>query len=100
MGDGFAKFFGVAVAFGDEDVAGAREVGRGFAQGAAREEMFVAERLLVIDQNDVAAAAEEFPVLKAVVEKNAVAALFARGERALISIAADDHRDVQVAQRR
>ena len=55
---------GFAVAFGDEDgVRPANVLGR-FAQRAARQEMFIAERLLGIHEHDVASAAGEFPVLK------------------------------------
>src|ERR1043165_3244478 len=38
--------------------------------------MFVAERLLIIDQHNVAATAKEFPILKTVVEQQDIAAEF------------------------
>jgi len=72
-GDAAAEFFGVAVAFGNKDVAGAGEVRGRFAQSSAREEKFVAEGLLAVDEDDVLPAAAELPVLKAVIEEEGVA---------------------------
>ena len=66
----------VAVAFGDENGAGAGEVRGGLAQRAARQHMLVAERLLVINQHHVHAPAAQFPVLKPVVQQQRVAAEF------------------------
>lgn len=73
-GDALSEFGGISVAFGDEDGAGAGQVFGGFAQGAAGEEVFVAEGLLSIDEDDVHAAAAEFPVLESVIEQECIAA--------------------------
>src|ERR1022692_4522737 len=79
LGDALAQILRAAVAFGDEDDAGAGEVRRRFAQGTARLQMLVAKRLLTVNQHHVLAAAREFPVLKTVVEQQRVAAEFFDG---------------------
>ena len=43
----------LARVFRDEDVTGPAQIPRRFAQGAARQQQFVAERRLSIDQNHV-----------------------------------------------
>src|ERR1039458_8432886 len=63
-GDALAELGGVAVALGDENGAGAGEMRMRFAQGAARQYLFVAERLLTINQHHVLAAARELPVVE------------------------------------
>jgi hypothetical protein len=94
-GDPLAELGGIAVAFGDEDEMRATEVGGRFAEGAAREEVFVAERLLVIDEDDVAAAAGEFPVLVSVVEEEGVASEFFDGVAAAFdTVFVDEDDDV------
>ena len=72
--DGGDEFFGAEfVAFCDEDVVGAFEVGDGLAEGAAGEEVVVAEGAVAVDEADVEAAFEG-EVLEAVVEEKCVAA--------------------------
>ena len=86
---------GVAVALGDENRVGAREVRRRFAQGAARQQMLVAERLLAVNQHHVVAAAAQMPVLKTVVEQQRVAAeFFNRVTPALHAVLVHQHDDV------
>ena len=74
--DALAQSAGVAVALGDENGARARQVRRRFAQRAARQQMLIAERLLAIDQHDVAPPPAQFPILKSVVQQQRVAAKF------------------------
>ena len=57
-------------------VLGAGEVRRRFAQGAARQQVLVAERLLAVNQHDVLPPAAQSPVLKTVVQQQRVAAEF------------------------
>ena len=76
LGNAPAQFGGVAVALGDENRAGARQVRRRLAQGAARQQMLVAERLLAVNQHDVVPPPAQIPVLKAVVQQQRVAAEF------------------------
>ncbi len=73
-GDALPEFGGIAVAFSDEDGTGAGEVFGGFAEGSAGEEVFVAEGLLSIDEDDIHAAAPEFPILESVIEEECIAA--------------------------
>src|SRR5260221_9651694 len=61
-------------ALGDKNGAGAREMRGRFTQGAAREQMFVAEGLLAIDQHNVPPAARQLPVLKPIIQQQGVAA--------------------------
>ncbi len=61
LGDAPAQLGGVAVALGDEDGAGAGQVGRRLAQGAAREQPFGAEGLLAVNQDNVLPPAAELP---------------------------------------
>ena len=63
----------MALALGDADVAGAAQVGGGFAQGAARQEVFVAEGGLAVDQHEIQPVLEG-KVLEAVVEDERVRA--------------------------
>src|SRR5580698_3825906 len=53
LGDAEAELLDIVIAFGDEDGAGAGEMGRRFTERAARLKMFVAKRLLAVDQHDV-----------------------------------------------
>ena len=76
FGNAPAEFGGLAVAFGDENRLGPRQVRRRLAQRAAREQMFVAERLLAVHQHHVVPAPAQVPVLKTVVEQQRVAAEF------------------------
>ena len=76
FGNAPAEFGGVAVAFGDENGVGAREVRRRLAQSPARQQMLVAERLLAVNEHHVVATAAQIPVLKTVVEQQRVAAEF------------------------
>lgn len=90
-----AQFIGLSVAFGDKNHLGAGEVGGGFAESSAREEVLVAPRLLVIDQNDVGASPPELPILKAVVEQEGVAAeLFDGKSPAFDAVFIDEDDDV------
>ena len=73
LGDALPQVGGVAVALGDEDRAGAGQVGRRFAQGAARQQPPAAEGLLAVNQHDVLAATAQFPILETVVEQQGVA---------------------------
>ena len=84
LGDAAAELVGVAVALGDEDGAGAGQVRGRLAQGAARQEPLVAERLLAVDEHDVLPPAAEFPVLEPVVEQQRVAAEFLDGVTAAL----------------
>ena len=58
-------------AFRDEDIAGAAKIARRLAQGSAREQVFVSERRLAIDQDDVEPVFE-VEILQAVVEQERV----------------------------
>ena len=58
-------------AFRDEDIAGPAEIARRLAQGSAREQVFVSERRLAIDQDDVEPVFE-VEILQAVVEQERV----------------------------
>ncbi len=62
-----------ALALGDENVAGAAQVARRFAQGAARQEVFVAEGRLPVDQHEVEPVLE-MQILQPVVEDERVRA--------------------------
>ncbi len=95
LGDAAAQFFGLPVAFGDKDGVGAGQVGRRFAQRAAREQTFGPERLLLVHEHDVLAASAQFPVLKAVVQQEGVAAEFLDGvTAALDAVFVHEHDDV------
>ena len=95
LGDAPAQLGGVAVALGDEDRAGAGQVRRRLAQGAARQQPLVAERLLAVNQHDVLPPAAEFPVLKPVVEQQRVAAeLLDRVTAALDAVLVHQHHHV------
>ena len=74
---------GVAIrrAFGDENVAGPPQVLRRFAQRAAREQVFVAEGGLAVDEHDVEPVLE-MDELHAVIEQQRVAAHFVDGVKA------------------
>jgi hypothetical protein len=71
----------LAFAFGEEDVAGAAEIARGFAESAAWEEVVIAEGGVAVDEDDVETAAEA-EVLETVVEEERVAVEFADGPAA------------------
>ena len=95
FGNAPAQFGGLAVALGDENRLGAGEVRRRLAQRAAREQMFVAERLLAVNQHHVVPAAAQIPVLKPVVEQQRVAAeFFNRITPALHAVLVHEHDDV------
>ena len=54
LGDPLAQLLRIPIALGDEDRAGTCEVSWRLAQGAAREQALVAERLLAIDEDNIA----------------------------------------------
>jgi hypothetical protein len=66
LGDAAAEFRGSTIAFGDEDSAGAPQVGGRLAQRAARQQVLVAKGLLVVNQHHIMPPAPQVPVLKAV----------------------------------
>ena len=71
-----SQLSGIAVAFRDKNGVSASKVGRRFAQGAAGKKIFVSERLLAINEDDVLPAAAQFPILKSIVQQQGVAAEF------------------------
>ena len=86
---------GIPVAFRDEDRAGAGEVRWRFSKRAAREKLFVAERLLAIDENDIPPSSGEFPILEPVVEEEGIAAeLLDRVPTAFDAVFVDQDDDV------
>ena len=94
-GDAFAQALGLAIAFGDEDGVGAGEVCWRLAQGAPREHVLVAKRLLTVDEHDIHAAAPKFPVLESIVEQQGVAAeLFDGVPAAFDPVFVYEHHDV------
>ena len=95
FGDALAQRGCVAVALGDENRMGAREVRRRFAQRAARQQMLVAERLLAVNQHHIVPAAAQIPVLKPVIEQQRVAAeFFNRVTPAFHPVLVHEHDDV------
>ena len=90
-----AEFRGAAIAFGDKNGMGAGEVRRRLAQGAARQQMSVAKRLLAVHQHHVMPASAQFPVLKRVIQQQRVAPeFFNRITPALHAILVHEHDDV------
>ena len=91
-GNPLAEFGGLAVAFGDENRLGAREVRWRLAQGAARQQMFVAERLLAVNQHHVVPPPAQIPILETVVEQQGVATeFFDRITSALHAVLVHEH---------
>src|SRR5262245_8223650 len=78
-GDSGPQAGGVAVALGNENGAGARQMSRRLPQLAARQQALGAEGLLAIDEHDITAAARQLPVLKSIVEQERVATEFLDG---------------------
>jgi len=70
---------GIGGALGDDDVGGAAQIGRWLAEGAAREEVFVAEGGLTIYEHDVHAMAQAL-VLKSIIQEQNIAVELTQGE--------------------
>ena len=76
MGDAAREASGVAVAFGDEDGAGARQMEGGSRKVPRGSRCSLPNGCWQSIEHDVAPAAAQFPILKAVVEQQGVAAEF------------------------
>src|SRR5690606_10843434 len=77
-------------AFGEKDVAGAAQAAWRFAQGAARQQVFVAERGLPVHEDDVHAPSQA-QVLQSVVENERVRLQHAHGVTARVHAVAVHH---------
>ena len=81
------------LALGEEDEIGAAQGVGWFAEDSSRQNMFVAERILSIDEEEVKAIAEA-EVLEAVIEQEGVGPVVANGVTgAFDSVGIDEHGD-------